>query len=102
MQSEEAITKSYGIQTLAKNRMQYISLKYQTITYDQKMCTDGCSDAYVRETSALYAQLDACLAGEVITISPNEPEPITTDAPDTTTDIPTPTTDIPTPPQSDI
>lgn len=78
--------------------MQYISLKYQTITYDQKMCTDGCSDAYVRETSALYAQLDACLAGEVITISPNEPESTTTDVPELTEGTPA----IPTPPQPDI
>uniref|UniRef100_A0A1I8NF70 Protein TsetseEP domain-containing protein n=1 Tax=Musca domestica TaxID=7370 RepID=A0A1I8NF70_MUSDO len=96
-----AVTTSYDIQTLSKNRWQYVNSRYQVIAYQQQNCTDTCADAYVKETTALYAALDACLAGGGFVT----PSTTSAPAPETTTEstteytgYPTTSPGIPTPP----
>ncbi|XP_073820203.1 uncharacterized protein [Musca autumnalis] len=60
--TDDAITNSYSIQTTSKSRAQYIQLRYQTIQYDETVCTDSCKNTYVEETAKTYAELDKCLA----------------------------------------
>ncbi|XP_058982378.1 protein TsetseEP-like [Musca domestica] len=61
--SEQAAVNSYTIQTTSKSKSQYIQLRYQTIQYDETVCTDTCKATYVEETAKTYAELDKCLAG---------------------------------------
>ncbi|XP_013106077.2 protein TsetseEP [Stomoxys calcitrans] len=83
-----SLTKSLEIQTLAKNTMQYIQLRHQTIEYDKNYCTNKSTDAYIKESTALYTQLEQCLAGGASPPSPTT----TTDPSETTTGtLPPPT-----------
>lgn len=42
--------------------MQYISLRYQTIKYDEDVCTNSAKATYVEESAKTYSELDQCLA----------------------------------------
>ncbi|XP_061393665.1 protein TsetseEP-like [Musca vetustissima] len=87
-----AISSSYDIQTLSKNKWQYVNNRYQVIAYEQKTCTDTCADEYVKESTALYAALDTCLAGggfPTPSPAPTTPKPV---EPETTTIAPVVTT----------
>ncbi|XP_073820204.1 uncharacterized protein [Musca autumnalis] len=103
-----AISSSYDIQTLSKTKWQYVNNRYQAIAFEQKSCTDTCADNYVKESTALYAALDACLNGGSFTTPSTTAEPVVTEttAPYTTTTVeaetPTVTPTIPTPPPAEI
>ncbi|XP_061393676.1 uncharacterized protein LOC133329195 [Musca vetustissima] len=60
--AENATSNSYTIQTTSKSKSQYIQLRYQTIQYDETVCTETCKATYVEETAKTYAELDKCLA----------------------------------------
>ncbi|XP_073820192.1 uncharacterized protein [Musca autumnalis] len=59
-----ATSQSYSIQTLSQDRVQYIKLRYETIQYNENVCTSTASDTYVKDTAKVHAQLQDCLAGK--------------------------------------
>ncbi|XP_075149493.1 protein TsetseEP-like [Haematobia irritans] len=70
----DTLTKSLDMQTLSKTKMQYVNLRYQTIEYDKKHCADESANAYVKESTTLYSQLDQCLKTGVV-VTPETPNP---------------------------
>ncbi|XP_005183518.2 uncharacterized protein LOC101889812 [Musca domestica] len=78
----KAISKAYSIQTLSQDRMQYITLKYETIQYAQNVCTSKASETYVRDSTKVHAELQDCLAGKV----PEESSTSTTESTSTSAD----------------
>ncbi|XP_013106075.2 protein TsetseEP [Stomoxys calcitrans] len=88
-----SLSTSLDMQSLSKNKMQYVELRYQTIEYDKNYCTNDCTNTYIKESTALYQQLETCLAtGEVVTPAPTT---ATTTTPTTTPNTePTTTTEI--------
>uniref|UniRef100_A0A1I8PI88 Protein TsetseEP domain-containing protein n=1 Tax=Stomoxys calcitrans TaxID=35570 RepID=A0A1I8PI88_STOCA len=78
--ADASLAKSLDIQTVSKTKMQYVNLRYQTIEYDQKHCSDECSNAYVKESTRLYSELDRCLkTGVIVTSEPEDDEEVTED-----------------------
>ncbi|XP_061395455.1 uncharacterized protein LOC133331066 [Musca vetustissima] len=62
--SEAAIPISYSIQSLSRDRMQYLSLKYEVIRYNEYICTEQCSRTYMQGAADLRDELERCLNGE--------------------------------------
>ncbi|KAI8119156.1 hypothetical protein FF38_02382 [Lucilia cuprina] len=59
----ESTKAAYNVQNIAKDKMDYIKMKYELIEYNQNRCTDDCSRTYVEESSKIYEELEKCLAG---------------------------------------
>ncbi|XP_065368845.1 uncharacterized protein LOC135961277 [Calliphora vicina] len=57
-----AVCKVHNIQNVAKEKTEYIKIRYETIEYNHNRCTDKCSRTYVEESSKIYDDLDKCLA----------------------------------------
>ncbi|XP_075149326.1 uncharacterized protein LOC142223312 [Haematobia irritans] len=73
-----SITTALDMQSVSKTKMQYVNLRYQTIEYDRNFCSDESSNAYIKETTTLYNQLDECLKTGLV-VSP--PTPSSSSAP---------------------
>uniref|UniRef100_A0A1I8MAZ4 Protein TsetseEP domain-containing protein n=1 Tax=Musca domestica TaxID=7370 RepID=A0A1I8MAZ4_MUSDO len=67
--SREVQTTTDTMESLSYKNIQHLKLNYEIIMYNQNNCTDACSNVYVQETTGLYAELQACLSGEVYTTS---------------------------------
>uniref|UniRef100_A0A1I8NCW3 Protein TsetseEP domain-containing protein n=1 Tax=Musca domestica TaxID=7370 RepID=A0A1I8NCW3_MUSDO len=57
----EAIPTTHLLQNLSKDKMQYLSFKYEVIRYNEYTCTETYSQLYLQEAESLRDELEKCL-----------------------------------------